>query len=199
MLRSLSRTLATTLGCAWALAPLTLQAQNVAVVYHSQSGNTRLLAEAVAAGAGGVTGSQVRLLPVETATIDDLRWAHAVVLGSPVHTANMSPQMADFINRMPFDGTMRDKVGAAFVTAGGISAGEELAQMAILHAMLIYGFVVVGGPEWTGALGASAITEEGPFAPAGGESPALDPLFLAKGEALGRRVAEVALKLRWGR
>ena len=53
---------------------------------------------------------------------------------------------------------MRDKVGAAFVTAGGISAGEEAVQLAILRAMLVYNMIVVGGADWTAAFGASAVT-----------------------------------------
>jgi multimeric flavodoxin WrbA len=50
------------------------------------------------------------------------------------------------MNRWPFEGTpLKDKIGAAFVSAGGISAGEELTQLSILHSMLIFGMIVVGG------------------------------------------------------
>jgi NAD(P)H dehydrogenase (quinone) len=96
---------------------------------------------------------------------------------------------------MPFGGEMRDKVGAAFTTGAGISAGEELAQVAILHSMLVYGMIVVGGPEWTGAFGASAVTGEAPFTdpPEGAE---VAPEFLAKARALGRRVAAVSGRLK---
>jgi NAD(P)H dehydrogenase (quinone) len=96
---------------------------------------------------------------------------------------------------MPFGGQMKDKVGAAFTTGGGMSAGEELAQVATLHAMLVYGMIVVGGPEWTGAFGASAVTGEAPFTdPPDGVQVA--PVFLAKARALGLRVGQVAARLR---
>ena len=58
----------------------------------------------------------------------------------------------------------------------------------ILRAMLIQGMVVLGGEEVEAAFGASAITGEGPFV--GGT---LDPIFLAKGFGLGKRVAEKVL------
>ncbi|MDP2955276.1 MAG: flavodoxin domain-containing protein [Longimicrobiales bacterium] len=183
------------LALASILVPCSALGQNVVVVYFSATGHTKAMAEAVAEGARGVAGSDVRLLTVGEATRDDLLWADAVLVGSPVRTANVAPEVAAFINGMPFGGEMADKVGAAFVTGGGISAGEELTQVALLHSMLVYGMVVVGGPEWTGAFGASAITGEPPFSPDPAGS-LVDERFLAKGRGLGRRAAEVAARLR---
>jgi NAD(P)H dehydrogenase (quinone) len=92
----------------------------------------------------------------------------------------------------PFEGNpLKDKIGAAFVTAGGISAGEELAQVNILQSMLVFGMVVVGGDDWTSAFGASAITNEGVF-----KTENLDKLFLQKGFSLGKRVAKIAKKMK---
>ena len=129
------------------------------------------------------------------AATEDLLWADAVVLGGPVRSGNVSPEVATFLNAMPFDGSMKDKVGAAFTTGGGISAGEELAQVAVLHAMLVYGMIVIGGPEWTSAFGASAVTGEAPFVDLP-EGVSVAPEFLEKARALGRRVAVVAGRLR---
>jgi len=135
------------------------------------------------------TGTEVRLLAVDKATGEDLLWADAVIVGSPVHSANVAAPIHRFLSHMPWDQKMKDKIGAAFVTGGGISSGEELAQLSILHSMLIYNMIVVGGPTWNQAFGASGITEEEPFA---GQT---KPAFLAKGEALGKRVAEIAKRL----
>ena len=167
-------------------------AQNVLVVYHSQSGHTEQLARAVADGAAAVEGAEVRVRTVDEVVPDELAWADALVVGSPVHNANVSAPVVAFLNGLPFDGTMQDKVGAAFATGGGISAGEESVQLAILRSMLVFRMIVVGGPDWTSAFGASAITEEGPFGEPGAD---VDEIFLAKGAALGRRVAEVARRL----
>lgn len=180
---------------ALALLPAPAWGQNVLVVYHSVTGHTRLMAEAVAEGARGESGADVRIRALTDAATEDLLWADAVVLGGPVRSGNASPEVITFLNTMPFGGEMKDKVGATFTTGGGISAGEELAQVAVLHAMLVYGMIVVGGPDWASAFGASAVTGEAPFMdPA--EGIRVDPIFLAKARALGERVAVVAGRLR---
>ncbi|MGD8319073.1 MAG: NAD(P)H-dependent oxidoreductase [Gemmatimonadota bacterium] len=168
--------------------------QKVLVVYSSATGHTALMAEAVAAGARSVAGADVRLLPVDRVSHDDVAWADALIVGSPVHSANISPPVSEFLNTLPFDGEMRDKIGAAFVTAGGMSAGEEAVQLDILRAMLVYNMIIVGGPTWTEAFGASAVTGEAPFADTA-ETATLDAIFTAKGSRLGARVAEVAKRL----
>lgn len=168
---------------------------DVLVVYYSVGGHTRLLAEAVSRGASAVAGARVKLLQVENTTTADVLAAEAIIVGSPVYNANVAPPVQSFINDWPFAGApLRDKIGAAFVTAGGISAGEELVQLNILHSMLIFGMIVVGGPDWQQAFGASAITNEKPYRDETNPT-AVAESFLAKGEALGRRVAEVAIKL----
>jgi len=174
-----------------------VMAQNrcqVLIVYYSAGGHTRTLAEAVARGAESADSANVTLLPVEKATNARDLAADAIILGSPVYNANVSPAIQRFINQWPFRGApLRDKIGAAFVTAGGISAGEEFVQLSLLRSMLIFGMIVVGGPDWNQAFGASAITEEKPFVKFSKEGK-ISPQFLAKGEALGRRVAKLACK-----
>lgn len=158
------------------------------------------MAEAVAKGARSVVDVDVKLLTVAETTKEDVLAADAIIVGSPVYNANVAPEVASFLNRWPFEGTpLRDKIGAAFVTGGGISAGEELAQLTILHSMLIFGMVVVGGPEWTSPFGASAITVETPFDDAKGNNKLIAAEFEKKGEALGKRVAELAVKWRRNR
>lgn len=168
----------------------------VLIAYFSNQGHTRAMAEAVAKGARSIRNVDVKLLTVAEATNDDVLTADAIIVGSPVHNANVSVEVQQFINKWPFDGApLKDKVGAVFVTAGGISAGEELAQMNVIHSMLVFGMIIVGGPDWRQPFGASAITGEKPFA-----SPEVKDYveedFLKKGEALGKRVASVVMQLK---
>ena len=121
--------------------------QHILIVYYSGTGHTALLADAVATGARGVAGSDVRLLSVDSVSHDDVAWADALIVGSPVHAANISAPIVKFLLPLPLN-EMHDKIGAAFVTAGGISAGEETVQLAILRAMLVYNMILVGGPTW---------------------------------------------------
>lgn len=164
----------------------------ILVAYYSETGHTEALAESVVAGARSVDGVAVHLKPVGEATPADAQSADAVILGSPVYNANVAPPVMEFVNQWPLEGApMKNTLGAAFVTGGGLSAGEELVQMQLLQAMLIFGMIVVGGPEWTQAFGASAITEEPPFDDPPDDS-VIAPDFADKGEALGERVARLA-------
>jgi NAD(P)H dehydrogenase (quinone) len=183
--------------CIFAIAAMAVSEvkgqKTVLVVYHSESGNTEQLARAVAEGARSVDGIRVKLVEAADASEDDLLQADAIIVGSPVYNANVSPEISRFIASWPFEGApLKNKVGAAFVTAGGMSAGEEIVQMNILQSMLIFGMIVVGGPEWTQPFGASAITREEPFR---AEYPTeIDERFIERGKKLGVRVAEVVMR-----
>ncbi|MCP5103459.1 MAG: flavodoxin family protein [bacterium] len=167
--------------------------KKILVVYYSMTGNTEQMAEAAALGAKSVEGINVKLLPVKKAKIADVLEADGIILGTPVHNANIALPMMKFINSWPFEGApLRNKIGAAFVTAGGISAGEELTQLNILHTMMLYGMIVVGGNDWKSAFGASAITEEPPL-DSKLKQKKVDRYFLEKARGLGKRTAEVVL------
>jgi len=180
------------LSLALLLFSINTQAQNILITYYSKTAHTQSLAEEVAKGASSIPGVQVVLKRIDQTTTKDLLAADAIILGSPVYNANLAPEVVQFMSTWPFEGNpLKDKIGAAFVTAGGISAGEELAQVSILQSMLVFGMVVVGGDDWTSAFGASAITNEGVF-----KTENLDKLFLQKGFSLGKRVARIAKKMK---
>lgn len=180
------------LSLALLLFSINTQAQNILITYYSKTAHTQSLAEEVAKGASSIPGVQVVLKRIDQTTTKDLLNADAIILGSPVYNANLAPEVVQFMSTWPFEGNpLKDKIGAAFVTAGGISAGEELAQVNILQSMLVFGMVVVGGDDWTSAFGASAITNEGVF-----KTENLDKLFLQKGFSLGKRVARIAKKMK---
>lgn len=167
----------------------------VLIVYHSVTGNTEVMANSVEKGVKSVPGVTAKRLPVDEVEWDDVAAADALILGSPVHNANVATPVQEFINSWPFDpNALRDKIGAAFVSASGISAGEELAQLAMLHSMLIFGMIVVGGESWQSPFGASAILEEAASLREG-DSKDINAHFLEKAEGLGKRVAEIVLRM----
>src|SRR6056297_3012211 len=171
-----------------------VMAQKVLIVFHSETGNTEQMAQSVAEGARTVEGVEVILKSVYEVMADQLVESDAIIVGSPVYNANVSPEISAFIASWPFEGQpLKDKVGAAFVTAGGISAGEEIVQMNILQSMLVFGMIVVGGPDWTQPFGASAITGEPPFDV--NEPEEISEQFKQKGFLLGERVAKITLKI----
>jgi NAD(P)H dehydrogenase (quinone) len=162
----------------------------VLIAYYSQSGHTKTMAQAVEEGAKLVPGVRVVLLSIDQVSAKEVLEADAIVLGSPVYNANVAPAVQEFINSWPFDGRpLKNKLGAAFVTGGGLSIGEELVQLNLLHSMLIHGMLVLGGEETEAAFGASAVTGEAPF-----QTGKVEEQFLAKGRGLGKRVAKELIR-----
>ncbi len=170
-----------------------LEHVKVLVAYHSLTGHTEKMAQAVVDGAGSVPGTVVELRRVGEVTAQHLFAADALVVGSPVYWSNMAGEVKTFFDNWQFkfgvfpEFKMRNKVGAAFATGGQISGGKEVTMLTILAAMLGNQMIVVSGG---GALGASATTE--------GDSPGISEQELAEARELGRRVAEVTWLVKRG-
>lgn len=164
-----------------------IQAQSlptILIAYHSESGKTQAMAEAVARGVAEVDGVNTVLKPILEVTANDILQASAIILGSPVYNGNMAPGVQAFINSWPFEGRpLKNKLGAVFVTGGGFSIGEEATMFAMIRSMMIHGMIIVGGDELEAAFGASAITGEGDFV-----EKEVAEIFLNKAEGLGKRV-----------
>ncbi|PSK99822.1 flavodoxin family protein [Cecembia rubra] len=161
---------------------------SILITYHSESGKTKAMAEAVAEGVSQVQGVSYILKPISKVQEQEILNASAIILGSPVYNANMAPQVQEFINSWPFDGRpLKDKIGAVFVTGGGFSIGEEAVMFSMIRSMMIHGMVIVGGEEVEAAFGASAITGEGEF-----DGKEVQEIFLEKAKGLGKRVGDMA-------
>jgi NAD(P)H dehydrogenase (quinone) len=182
-------------GCSQVGAQVQSQPETIQVLvaYHSLSGNTKIMARNVVAGARTVPNTRVLLHSVEEVTADLLFGSDALVVGSPVYWSNMSGEVKTFFDRWQFEFgvfpefKMRNKVGAAFATGGQVSSGKEVTMLTILAAMLGNQMVVVSDG---GAFGASATTEGG--------SPGINEQEKAEARALGKRVAEVAWVVKRG-
>ena len=133
---------------------------SVLVAFHSQTGNTEAMADAVAEGAGGdgVTVTVKRIGDVEK---EDLDAADAVALGSPVHMGDVAVEvrqaLVDWAYGLGFwrSRGLRNKACAVFVTGGAPSNGKEFTMLSMALGMLQYGMVLVTP---YGGLGASATT-----------------------------------------
>ena len=171
----------------------TVSTVTVLVAYHSVSGNTEKMAQAVSEGAKAVSGTKVVLKRVGDVGTDDLLSSDAVIVGSPVYFGNMSGEVKTFFDNwlLKFgvfpEFKMRNKIGGAFTTGAAASNGKELTMLSIMEAMLVTQMIVIGGG---GAFGASAIT--------GPDSPGIDDKELTAARDLGKRIAEVASMIKSG-
>lgn len=178
-----------------ATAATTVDTVRVLVVYHSVTGNTQAMAEAVAEGARRVPGTVALVRSVDEVAGADLESADALLIGSPTYWGTIAAPVKKFIDDWLFEYRvfLGDRVGAAFATGGGDGGGKELVILSILTAMLNNGMIVVG-PHYEmegarfGGFGAAATT--GPADPGVGEAE------LENARRLGERVTRVAGRFR---
>jgi NAD(P)H dehydrogenase (quinone) len=189
---------------------------SIAVVYHSASGRTRALAEAVLRGAkqanaAGAAEAVVHLLSVEEAMRAGaaLAGADAIVFGCPTYMGSASAQFKAFMDSTSAVWALqgwRDKLAAGFTHSAAPSGDKlgTLTQLAVFAAQ--HGMVWVGlglPPTYAAAdsadddrnrlgshLGAMAQSR-----PGGGVLP---PGDVKTAEHLGSRVAEAARRWAWG-
>ncbi len=131
----------------------------VAVVYHSETGNTHSMAKLIGEGAGE-TG-EVSLMSIDELDEAALEEAHAVVFGAPTYLGQMSWQMKKCLDTLPV--SMAGKLGAAFASAGYFGGGSETTEVTIAKALLCRGMMVysggVGGGHPVTHFGAVSINE----------------------------------------
>ncbi|MES2885845.1 MAG: NAD(P)H-dependent oxidoreductase [Pseudomonadota bacterium] len=100
------------------------------LVFHSQSGRTAQLAEAVARGAAQLADEvELRIKRAPDADIDDLLWAEGLLLGTPENFGHLSGLMKDFLDRTyyPAEGKTIGLPWALFVSAGDDGRGAVAA------------------------------------------------------------------------
>jgi len=99
--------------------------KNVLIVYHSQSGNTEQLANAVYSGCIREADIRVQLTTAFDAKLEDLLWADGILLGTPENFGTMSGALKDFFDRTfyPAEPFRINLPYAIFISAGNDGSG----------------------------------------------------------------------------
>jgi NAD(P)H dehydrogenase (quinone) len=117
----------------------------ILVVYDSRTGNTEKMALAVAEGVRRVKDVEADVKKVNQTSLDDLRNADGIIIGSPVYYGQMSGGLKTlFDESVKIHGKLDGKVGAAFTSSGGTASGAETTLLSIIQAMLVHGMIVQG-------------------------------------------------------
>ena len=115
--------------------------RHLLVVYHSQSGSTSRMAEAVIEGARSreVEGVDVRVRTALDATPEDLLWCDAFILGTPENFGYMSGAMKYFLDRAyyPCEGQLDGTPFALFIRAGNDGTGALRSLRRILSGLSV--------------------------------------------------------------
>jgi NAD(P)H dehydrogenase (quinone) len=197
----------------------------VAIIYYSATGTTYQLARAIEEGARGA-GAEVRLRKVhelapeaaiasnegwaahrlETqdvaeATLDDLRWADAIIFGTPTRYGLPTAQLKQFIDTtggLWAKGELANKVASSFTSAATAHGGQEATILALNTTFYHWGCLIVG-PGYADPIqfqsgnpyGVSFTSNNGALKP--------DEVATAAARFQGKRVAEITAQFVAGR
>ena len=155
----------------------------IGVVYHSETGNTKKMAEEVVKGIEKSENEvNVALKTAEETDEDELLGWDGIIVGSPTYYGLPSAQIKDLFDRsVKHHGELEGKVGGAFTSAANRGGGNETTIVGILEMMLIHGMIIQG---------TSKKDHYGPVALGKPDNRALEG-----SRKLGRRVAELCDRL----
>jgi NAD(P)H dehydrogenase (quinone) len=137
--------------------------KRILVLYDTQSGNTRTMAEAVAEGARAAGDVEVSLTHIDDAEPRAILEHDGIAVGSPTWCGVMTWKLKKFFDEgLCAWGKVENKVGCAFSSAGGLGGGGEMTCLSILNVLINYGMLVFGltdysAPGVTGHYGAIAV------------------------------------------
>jgi NAD(P)H dehydrogenase (quinone) len=192
----------------------------ILVLYYSQGGAVRDMAQLVARGVESVKGvkARVRTVPKVSANCEatepdvpasgapyaeqkDLQECIGLALGSPTRFGNMAAPMKYFLDGTAglwLKGALVGKPAAVFTSTGSMHGGQETTLVSMMLPLLHHGMLMVGLPYSEPEL--SSTSSGGTPYGASHVGGSADDRAITEDErklsiALGRRLADTALKL----
>lgn len=191
----------------------------ILVLYYSQGGSTAEMARTIARGVEEIEGVQARLrtVPAVSTTCEasspvvpesgapyaqhtDLQECDGLILGSPTHFGNMAAALKHFIDgsgSLWMSGDLINKPAAVFTSTASIHGGQESTLLSMLLPLLHHGMILMGLPYSEASLHKTT-TGGTPYGASRLNSDNKAPLDEDEKNlclALGRRIAETAIKL----
>lgn len=124
----------------------------IAIIYYTETGNTKAMAEVVAEGVGSLPGIEVRTFSISDVDMVFLKQSKAVIFGTPVHQAGVCWQMKKWLEELsghPLrDRTkypLADKLGAVFATSDFAQGGAHATLSMMIGHLLVHGMIVYSG------------------------------------------------------
>ena len=196
------------------------QMSEILVLYYSQGGAVRDMAQLIGRGVESVAGIQARIRTVPKVSanceaiepeiptngdpyveLSDLEECIGIALGSPTRFGNMAAPMKYFLDgttSLWLKGGLIGKPAAVFTSTGSMHGGNESTLLTMMLPLMHHGMIIVGLPYSEPAL--SSTQSGGTPYGASHVGGALDDKKISDDEkklciALGKRLAETALKL----
>lgn len=115
------------------------------VLYHSKTGNTKKMAEAIASGMNTVDGIQAKAFSIDSIEADWITESKCVVLGSPIYLASITSDIKHWLDTECRKYGLAGKIGGAFATCDYLHGGAELGIRTILDHFLVLGMMTYSG------------------------------------------------------
>jgi NAD(P)H dehydrogenase (quinone) len=193
----------------------------ILILYYSQGGAVREMAQLIARGVDGVIGvkARIRTVPKVSANceasepeipdsgdpyveLSDLEECLGLALGSPTRFGNMAAPMKYFLDSTAglwLKGALIGKPAAVFTSSGSMHGGNETTLITMMLPLMHHGMLMVGLPYSEPEL-SSTQTGGTPYGAShiGGvmDDKAISPDERKLCLALGSRLAQAALKLK---
>jgi NAD(P)H dehydrogenase (quinone) len=193
---------------------------DILILYYSQGGAVKEMAQLIARGVEGVSGAKARIRTVPKVSanceatepdvpssgapyveLSDLEECAGIALGSPTRFGNMAAPMKYFLDGTSglwLKGALIGKPACVFTSSGSMHGGNESTLLTMILPLLHHGALILGIPYSEPQLGTTK-TGGTPYGAShiGG---AMDDQAISADEkqlclALGKRLAETALKL----
>jgi NAD(P)H dehydrogenase (quinone) len=193
---------------------------DILILYYSQGGAVRDMAQLIARGVESVSGAKARIRTVPKVSanceatepdvpttgapyveLSDLEECAGIALGSPTRFGNMAAPMKYFLDGTSglwLKGALIGKPACVFTSSGSMHGGNESTLLTMMLPLLHHGAMILGIPYSEPQLGTTK-TGGTPYGAShiGG---AMDDQAISTDEkqlciAMGKRLAETALKL----
>ena len=192
----------------------------ILVLYYSQGGAVREMAQLIARGVESINGAKARIRTVPKVSVNceatepeiptkgdpyvelsDLEECIGLALGSPTRFGNMAAPMKYFLDgttSLWLKGALIGKPAAVFTSTGSMHGGNETTLLTMMLPLIHHGMLIVGLPYSESVL--SSTQSGGTPYGASHIGGAMDDKPITEDEkklciALGKRLAETALKL----
>lgn len=115
------------------------------IIYHSQTGHTKEMADSIAEGMNEVSNIEAKTFDIDNIDDEWIKESKCIILGTPIYLANMSGKVKTWLDTNSRLYGLSGKIGGTFATADYVHGGAEIAMQNILSHMLVLGMMTYSG------------------------------------------------------
>jgi len=158
----------------------------VSIIYHSETGNTKKMADLIREGCMGVASVEAECMSIDEVDEAYVEESAAIIFGSPTYEGTCSWQMKKFLDteHSNFCGKLAGVFASQNWPGGG---GASFAEMTIIAGLLVHGMMVYSGGITKGMpiLHFGAVSHKAPD----------EDIYRDRCTKLGQNIAEKAVEL----